>query len=279
MKKKLIATLVAGAVLSTGIIGLTACGGGLSINKGEEVSKEDWAKAFTATMEAKNFTAESYAEESMSMKGSGEMLKLMIGVESIDMSVKAVSQGKGYYDVENGTTYGTATAKVNVSGIPDDWKDEAKYQNSDVKTETYAVKDGDTVYNAMYNSASEEENKWSVYTTSSINTGLSYILGASFATEKGGASATVSTLYDAFTYGGGVYTADLWLEGAEVKVSVSVKGGYVVGFAYEGTATEEEAGLKSSESSKVVYNFSNYGSTTVNASSDAKKAVEDFKAQ
>ena len=39
--------------MSTGLIGLTACGGGHDINKGEEVSKEDWAKAITATVEAK----------------------------------------------------------------------------------------------------------------------------------------------------------------------------------------------------------------------------------
>ena len=74
MRKKLIATLVAGAVMSTGLIGLTACGGGHDINKGEEVSKEDWAKAITATVEAKNYTVDAYQEMELKLTGSIEDL-------------------------------------------------------------------------------------------------------------------------------------------------------------------------------------------------------------
>ena len=87
MKKKLIATLVAGVVLSTGLIGLTACGGGLE--KGEEVTKEDWAKAFTATIELKNFTAETVSESSGTATGSVDT-----GSGKVDVTVKTDSSSK-----------------------------------------------------------------------------------------------------------------------------------------------------------------------------------------
>lgn len=278
MKKKLIATLVAGAVLSASLVSLTACGGGLSINKGEEVDEAGWKAAYTATLEAKNFTIDSYTEETVKMKGSMEEF----GLDSIDMTVKSTAEGKIYYDLENSTNYTKGTSKVSVSGVPDELKD--KYENEEYTVETYSVKDGDTLYSATYYGY-QEDPEWNVYSspaslTVSSGSPLSYYLGQSFATEEGGEAKKVNELYSAFTYKSGVYSATLWQSNVEIKVSVSIKGGYVVGFSYEGTYTQEdeESGSSYSEGQKSVYNISNYGSTTVSASDAAKKAVEDYKA-
>ena len=113
---------------------------------------------------------------------------------------------------------------------------------------------------------------------------MSYILNGEFATtEDSTTTAKVSELYDAFTYSNGVYTATLWKPATswtsayKYTVSVSVKGGYVVGVSTEYTDGEEEEGFSTGTTFKYVYNFSNYGSTTVKASDAAKKAVEDYK--
>lgn len=277
MKKKLIATLVAGAVLSTGLIGLTACGGGLSINKGEEVSEEDWGKAFTATMEAESCTVDSYAEIVFKAKGSSDFVKEELGVDSIDMSVTTTGEGTGYYDVKNNSYYAKSTSKVSVSGVPDSMKEE--YENKEYVTEYYSVKENDTYYMAQYNGAAEEP-KWEVQVSTFGNMSSPvYVLSQTFATEKDGTATALSALYSSFAYSGGVYTATLYRYDTEYKVSVSVKGGYIVGFSTEYSESEEDEGFSESESMKTVYNFSNYGSTTVSPSDAAKKAIEDYKAE
>ena len=144
MRKKLIATLVAGAVMSTGLIGLTACGGGHDINKGEEVSKEDWAKAITATVEAKNYTVDAYQEMETKMTGSIEVL----GITNLNISAKTTGEAKNYYDLANGSFYVSSSVKATVSGVPDELKDEDEFQARDYVMEQYGVKDGEKYYMA-----------------------------------------------------------------------------------------------------------------------------------
>lgn len=279
MKKKLIATLVAGVVLSVSLVSLTACGGGLGVNKGEEVSNEDWAAAIEASATAKNFTVYSYVEMEIKAKGSYEGMKDELGVDSLDMNVKSTADGKIYFDLENGSYYSKATSKAKATGVPESLQGESNYQNKDYAVEIYSVKDGDTYYNAYYSNLTEGA-EWKVSSSSSVESGavdVRDVLTQSFATEEGGATATLSALYDSFTYSGGVYTATLWQHSAEVKVSVSVKGGYVVGYSMEVTNAEEEEDFSVSEVMKTVYNFSGYGSTVVKVSDAAKKAVEDYK--
>ncbi len=274
MRKKLIATLVAGAVMSTGLIGLTACGGGHDINKGEEVSKEDWAKAITATVEAKNYTVDAYQEMELKLTGSIEDL----GVSDLNVSATTKGEGKTYYDIDNGSYYGNSSVKVTVSGVPDELKDEDEFKARDYVMEQYGVKDGDTYYTAMYD-GTEETPEWEVREYSSaVSGGMGYLFTQTYSTTEGGTASTLDELYDAFTYSGGVYTATLWQYSIEMKISVSVKGGYVVGISSEYTEEEGDENSKMSTTAKMVYNFSAYSGTTVSASDAAKKAVEDYKA-
>ncbi len=270
MKKKLIATLVAGAVLSTGLIGLTACGGdGHGINKGAEVSEEDWGKAFEATVAAESFTISAYMESSYTISGNYEEYG------DVDMKVLQTREGTSYYD---GSTYGTTNVKIVATGVPDDEELQKEYKNNEYELENYIVKEGDTYYSASY-STETEDAKWSVHVSPYDGGSATSIFTVPYSTEKNGTTAALSDLYSAFTYNDGVYTATLWSYSTEYTVSVSVKDGYIVGYSTEYSDEEvEENGNKEGESIKMVYNFSNYGSTTVSPSDDAKKAIEDYKA-
>lgn len=277
MKKKLIATLIASAVLSTGIIGLTACNKGDNggeenvpdtVVKGVQVDKEGWAKAFETTLAAKSYTIKAYMESTYKAKGTLEE------IGEIDLSVTETRTGAAYYD---GNTYGTTKVKTVATGVPDDERYQKKYKNSEYEFEDYIVKDGDVYYNAYY-STKEENAEWTVETIDSIGGSAINVLGTDYATEAKGTTSTLDKLYDSFTYEEGVYNATLWQYDSEVKVSVSVKDGYVVGYSTDGLYEEEDEDGKESEEYKLVYNFSNFGSTTVTPSDAAKKAVEDYKA-
>lgn len=283
MKKKLIAALVAGAVLSTGIIGLTACGGdALAINKGTEVSKEEWEAAFTASFEAKNVTIDSYMEMVIKAKGSYEGMQEELGIDSVDLTVTTTARGTNYFDLDNGSYYSKSTSKTKATGVPEKLQEEQdEFKEREFSVEAYCVKDGETYYTAQYYGA-HEDAEWEVATSSSLDmssAGIEYAIDEEFATEAGGTTtAKVSTLYDSFTYSKGVYTATLYRGSSEYTVCVAVKGGYVVGYSKEHTNSEEEETFSESQTTKYVYNFSKYGKTTVKASKEAKKAVEDKKA-
>ena len=274
MKKKLIATLVAGAVLSTGLIGLTACGGGHSINKGEKVDAEGWKTAITATQEAKNYTVDAYQEVELKVTGSMEEL----GITDLNITGKSKSESKSYYDLENSSSYSKQTVKAEVSGVPEAMQDIDEFKGGDYVMESYYVKDGDTIYYANYSTQSENP-EWNVSTTSYVSgSEIMYMINQTLATEKDGEASKVIDLYDAFTYSGGVYSATLWSYDMEVKLSISIKGGYVVGVSMEYTEEDGDENSTMSMAIKVVYNLSGYGSTEVKASDDAKKAVDDYKA-
>ena len=278
MKKKLIATLIATAVLSTSIIGLTACGnndGDESIPdavvKGVQVDKEDWAKAFETTRAATNYTAKTYVEYTYKAKG----INLELG--EIDLTSTTTQEGPCYYD--KGDSYSKAKIKVVATGVPDDEEWQNRYKNEEFDIENYFVKDGAFYYSANYGMETEKD-KWSVTTVPVTSDNLHIMDGAftTCATEEGGERAELSALYDAFTYADGVYTATLWIYDRENTVSVSIKDGYILGYSTECITEEEFEGNKESVSEKYVYNFSNYGTTTVTPSDAAKKAVEDYKA-
>ena len=270
MKKKLIATLIAGAVLSTGIIGLTACGGN-GINKGEQVDEAGWKTAITATLGAKNFTEESHYENTLKFGGK-------YNNEDINFTYKYTADGKTYNDIDNNSLYGYVDYKASTNGtVPDDAKE--YYKELEFKAESYIVKDGNTIYEAYYYGESSDA-EWNVEiapTVSATGEGISYINGQ-YSTEKNGTLTALSALYDAFTYSNGVYTATLYDYSNEINLSIAIKGGYVVGVSVEESYEGEQGDMTMTETEKGVYNYSNYGDTTVSASDDAKKAVTDYKA-
>ena len=283
MNKKFLATLIVGVVAATSIIGFTACndnGGGSenggndgddlsAVVKGVQVDAEGWAKAFEATLAAESYTVKLYREDAYKASGTDDELG------EINLSVIDTRNGTAYYD---GNTYGKTKVKVVATGIPDDEDWQKLYQNQEYDIESYIAKDGETYYSAYY-STQEEDAEWSVSTLDTIDGSTIDVLNSTYATDKDGtANAALTDLYEAFTYADGVYNATLWQYGVETAVSVSVKDGYVVSYSTEYLYKYEYEGYTHSDGLKVVYNFSNFGSSTVNASDAAKKAVEDYKA-
>lgn len=277
MKKKLLATLVAGVVLSLGLIGLTACGGGgggngvLSINKGEEVNEDDWKAAITATQAAENYTIDSYDETETKTTGT------MNEIPNINCTVVYKTETKMYYYYDN-ATYSYSTLKLEVSNVPAALKDVDGYKALSYVEEAYSVKEGDKYYSGNYDNYYMGE--WMMYSVTSVSDSpIDSMINQYFSITQQGLKRKVNELYDEFTYSEGVYTATLWNNfGNEVKISVSIKDGYVVGIASEYGYEAGGDGYSQVSKVKIIYNISDYGSTTVNPSAAAKQAVEDFKA-
>ena len=88
MRKNLVAMLLVGAVAATAVIGLSACGGD-SIEKGVEVSEDEWKAAFKASSEAESYTMDVTSSEEAT------------GYETVDgnkinLSYKMTGSGKVY---------------------------------------------------------------------------------------------------------------------------------------------------------------------------------------
>lgn len=270
MNKKILAAFAATAVLVSGVIGFTACGGGNGVNKGVEVSAEDWSKAFTATLNAKSYTADG--EQTSEVKVAGNLE----GTD-VDVSCKANSKAKFYVDVTNGKSYSESDVTVTFGGLDKldkEFADMLKEELSDGAdsmkgVQTYTVKIGDTTY-----SATNLSGEWDVEEYGSI--GVTDILTSGYATEKGGESKELSALYDAFTYAGGVYTATLWNGSSEVEVSVSIKDGYVIGYSFTGSYEDGDGDSTMTMTMTYIYNFSGFDGTTVTPSTEAEKAITDY---
>ncbi len=252
MKKRLIATLIAGAVLSTGLISLTACG--LSVPKGDKVNNEDaWKTAFERTADLTDFTFEGSATLAATIKGtvtttnsSGEKVNKEHNYK-VNNSASALyaygSDDKAYFEAELKTEKkGTVTGKD---------CDETSSTNAKMYYELCEEKDNKKTYwQAAYakidNKSLEEktstEKLWQAEKTSYIvDPSVIDISGNSFyADEETTTVSKLSALYEKFTYSDGVYTATLYKDVevddiAEDKmactVKVSIKDGYVIGLS------------------------------------------------
>lgn len=267
MRKRLVATLLVGAVATTAVIGLSACGGA-GIEKGVQVDEQGWKDAFKASVEAKNFTTEQITETKGSTSGS-------VGDISVNVKMESNENLLSYYDVDGGKSYEKGTAKMKITGVKD--LDETIKQVLHVEDdidetedyESYIVKEGDTYYEAI-----KENGEWAVDESYGVYA-FSILSHASYATEATGEDQALSLLYSAFTYSGGIYTATLYNYGQEYTVSVSIKDGYVIGYSVEYKMEGEQSGITVKTESKQVYKYSNYGNTTVNPSNDAKNAIEN----
>lgn len=308
MKKKLIATLVAGAVLSTGIIGLTACGGGLSIPKGGEVAdKEAWVKAFTDTVALKNYTLESYSSIDFTLKGAYKNSNSKD--VPVDISSKATASAVVLYDSENNKAYSETSTNSEAKGTENGVEEGGKYSYTNKEYYELSEEKNSVKYywNADYSKGdlkstegvSSEEQYWdadeTAYFASSMLTGLSTNV-LFYETEEAVIPQSVATLYDKFTYDGGVYTATLYVtadfnkaeDKVECKVTVSIKDGYVIGLGYKtgkiedtlnSSATGNTYDYTYTYNADVVYVVSNVKSTDVStkASKDITKAIQKAK--
>ena len=265
MRKRLVATLLVGAVATTAVLGLTACGGA-GIDKGVEVDEQGWKDAFKATSEATNYTVELISETTSSASGKADDI-------SVNVKYEEKSNSTSYYDVDGGKAYEKSSASMKVTGIkslPDALKQILGFDD-DIEEkeeyESYTVKEGENYYEATL-----EDGEWIVDEAYGVYP-YSYVSNASFATEKNGEYTNISLLYSAFTYSGGIYTATLYSGSYEYTVSVSIKDGYVLGYSVESKMEGEMNGLTSKSESKVVYKFSNYGKTNVSPSKGAQDAI------
>lgn len=270
MRKKILATLLVGAVAATAAAGLTACGkddGGVA--KGEEVTEEAWKAAFAATVAAQNYTYEMTSD----YKVSGT-------VDSKKYSVHSATEQKFYYDAVNNHCYSVYTETYKTSGFKDAGIEEEDYDESQTE-KTYTLKDGDITWEAEYNSG-DEQPAWEADEYGYMRSYAAYIAAGTYAAEKDGAQKALTELYSAFKYSGGYYAASLWTdfdeeELTEVKLTFSIKGGYVVGCRNEYKASHTEDGATETTDVKTSVTISKYGSTTVEAPAEAVAAINAKK--
>lgn len=307
MKKKLIATLVAGAVLSTGLIGLTACGGGLSIPKGGEVADEvAWVKAFTDTVALKNYTLESYSSIDFTLKGAYKNNSKDVPV---DITSKATASSIVLYDSENNKAYSETSANSEAKGTEGAKDENSKYSSTEKEYYELSEEKNSVKYywNADYSKGELKstervysgEQYWDADETTSFMynmlTGLSTNV-LFYETEDATLPKSVAALYDKFTYDGGVYTATLYVtadfnkveDKVECKVTVSIKDGYVIGLGYKtgkiedtlnSSATGNTYDYTYTYNAEVAYVVKDVKSTDVSkkANNDITKAIQKAK--
>ena len=304
MKKKLIATLVAGAVLSTGIIGLTACGNSVSLPKGEQVADATaWAKAFEDTAELTNFTYE--ASLNIDQKGEGTLKNSKGEDEVVKYTAKTSSYNLTVYDKDADKAYVETTSSMDVKGTHKG--KEEKQKSSGTEKDYYELKEKNDLYKSYWNASYTKtesngtdgkysrEDYWDASSTSSYASNPLGNFSPSFY-ENGSdeaVSKSITTLYDKFTYSGGVYTAELYRSASiaqmgtdrvKVEVKVSFSGGYVIGVSYKASKAEGELTLGTDKfnytySVEAVYALKDIKKTDASkkANKDIKNAIQEAK--
>ncbi len=278
MRKKTLAVLLAGAVAAAGIIGLTACkkDDGIGIQKGDQVTEEQWKAAITATVAAENYTVKTSSENNSTASGK-------VGEETVNYSGVSTSSGTLYYDLTNKKvlTESTSTEKVTGGKLFDEEDGEET-----LTRKMYIESEGLKLWSASFD---DEKNEWGAYSNTCSTEvelkgrfsryGVAYMFSRKYSATQGGAAVTVSELYSAFAYDDGYYSATLYDEyGDASKITASVKGGHVIGLLVESTNEGTETdGTTYKDTYKTIYNLSNFGSTTVTAPAEAAAAIAAAK--
>lgn len=296
MKKKLVAILVAGVVLSTGLISMTACG--LSVPKGSEVADAAaWKMAFDRTDELKNCTMEISGKADLSVDGT-------VKDKTNTYTEKRSNSGLVLINEEADMAYMELTSSMEQKGTSSG--DEVNSNSSETAKAYYELNEKESTYKTYWcasygksedktiDSVSSSEHYWKAREVSYISdAGSSSIADSLFYESKDTiASSKIIDLFDKFTYSGGIYTANLYMnvyigiatERVECKVSVSIKDDYVVGLGLN-VDVSDRAYLKGYYDYKYTYKaesvcvISNIGSTDVSKKSnkDIKKAIEKAK--
>jgi len=286
MRKKILATLLVGAVAAAGVIGFTACNdgnggnednGGEEIKKGEQITETQWKAAMTATQNAENYTVTLSSETKETGEGTYE------GKPVSYTSTENIS-AKLYYDLTGKKLYTDGQTKMKTTGA------ESVGETDIDKTtprKAYEEIDGTTVW---YGDFSHTDNTWSARSSDCgteaaakarfAEGGVAYLFeDNSLSQTAEGAKTTISELYSAFKYENGLYAATLYTHGEKAEFTVSVKGGYVLSVQSVVSFESEDNGMNYTSSMKAAYNFSDFGSTTVNAPAEAVQAIADAKAQ
>lgn len=311
MKKRLfIAVLLAALLTATCLTGYTCNGndgvgkeeqgtvGGESsgsadgiyvFEKGEEVTAEEWASAFEATVNLKNYTAYALSNNTVTATGNYN--------GDINLPVNVTQEVKGnatlFCEIDNGKAQFIIKNTNNVSGFSDvysltgfdadnveslkmflsisagfyETEDNEEIQNQ----ETDVVQIGGAVYQAY---KTDGAISWAVASYDTMY--LTTIYTFPCATEKDGEVKPVCEWFDKFVYSDGVYSADVYIDGDAYVYSVSFKDGYILSAKAKTTQVKKENNLTVTYVKEMGETVSKIGNTVVTLSPDAVQAVEDY---
>lgn len=229
VKKKIIATLLAGALVGASAVSFAACGDGVSMPKGNEVTAEEWAEFFETTLELKNYTMEYSVNATSTIKGTIKTPYDYSNPEkkkeqSVEGDSKSTMSGTVLYDEENKKAYSESKTTMKANSKADDEKGTMSGEESDKFY--YERKEEGKYWKTSYSyeqsksetpegkASKEEEKYWSAGTTNyfadsyiedMISESTFYVTK-----EENAESENITALYDKFTYFGGVYTATLY---------------------------------------------------------------------
>jgi len=288
MRNKILATLLVGAVAAAGVIGFTACNngngdkgsnGGEEIQKGEQVTEAQWKEAISSTQTAENYTV------------TLDFVMKAVGVKTDDKTVTYTltqsQNAKFYFDLTNKKLNMDSTSTTKSTGGAAVGEEDVDYS---VNSYIYNVIEDTTVWECNY--PSMKGDKWearpykceteSAAKEMLAEDGFASLFEGTFSTTKGGEEATLSNLYSAFKYENGSYTATLYslsFGDDSVELTLLLKSGHVISFQYKTVSVSADDGFDITTTSTAAYDFSNFGSTTVNAPAEAVQAIADAKAQ
>lgn len=312
MKKRLIATVVAGAVLSTGLLGLTACG--LSIPKGEQIADaETWKKAFERTDDLTNYTFETSYSDSQTVSGTvnknysyNDFYETPDNVSHNYTSNNSVTR-LVLFDQDNNKAYTEMSSNSDSKGR---FKgEEINSKSSEINKAYYELSKEGESYNYYWRAnyakseskdlkaVSSQENYWTAKEiTYFADSAVSPLYRATYYESEAAESSTyLYDMYDMFTYSGGVYTANLYMNvtigrvktvRVECEVKLSFKDGYVIGLSYKAGGSDKayennRYNLEYTFKTEGVYSLSNVNSTDVSKKSnkDIIKAIDKAKSE
>lgn len=292
--KKFLATLALCAVSAVSVFGFTACGDNKTDNPeeevGESVTSEEWKSAFTATINADNYTMEESISYSTVEKSKDEAGKDVTFSESVNettekyvadrkiysketMHLKLVDEktiekksiDEHYKEVDGVNLWTSYFDSVEyIQGTPEDDEEEMSEWKADFREF------------ADENAAKEDfKNHYSKVESFEIG----FYVSADSDEEK-----MLVDLYSAFTYSDGKYTATLYIDNdtdtkLDINVEVSIKNGYVIGFAYNYILENNEEDISGKSEAFYRAEYKNYGSTTVTAPEGAVAAINKVKSR
>ncbi|MBD5631972.1 MAG: hypothetical protein HDP34_01915 [Clostridia bacterium] len=299
MKKRILATILVGAVAATTVMGLAACGGA-SIPKGEQVTEEAWKNAFDKTTEFTNYTLNSSSDLDINLKGT-VTAKGSKKVE-VKSTVSTSSNQLFLYDKDGHTSYAEYTTESKGKSTADD--EESNYSRKTTNKQYYTLCESnsliDTYWRASYSKSetkTEEgenytENYWYANESLSFSSNqAAYVFNDYFydSNDKDTAKrAKLANLYDKFKYSGGVYKATLYYyqevsedynlsDLLECKVTVSIKDGCAVGYGIKINVKNANLYLKDYYDIKYSYKLdAKCGITDVKSTDVSKKATKDI---
>ena len=312
MKKRILATLLVGAIAGTSLIGLTACGG-VSLPKGDEIDAEKWAEAFEKTGELENYTLKH--SSSYNVSGDGKIYLSETKTTDFSHKSKASVNETLLYDLKGQKAYGESKTSAEISTQAYGLKDYEKSKSSLVAKTYYELKETknetDYFWNVTYTKAKSNnvdteyrsnnvkgtsEFSWYASTTRYFySPEFDALSGRFYKDSEGEEGGYLPTLYESFKFESGVYTASLYqkvdlYEGIRtivpvtVSVSISKADTCVLGvkLVYDASGTAKEEGeydITYKYKGEEVFALSNVGSTDASkkATSAVKKAIEREK--